>query len=100
MDGKVNIPYTFQQQVIDNYDGVKTPVDVSVYRDVELPLDLVVKIAKASIIDSDALRALEVQISSLAARTPYGTMPVVGQELQNKLNKAAQGVIDRPDDER
>ena len=97
VSNKVNIPYTFRTRIMDNYDGVETPKDVDVYRNVELPLDLVVKIAKASVRDPAAMIPLEREISNVAATTAYGTVPIIGSELRKKLDKKAQGVIDRPD---
>ena len=100
VNNKVWIPYTFQKLVVDNYDGVESSKIIDMYRTVELPLDVVIKIAKASIIDADALKELEGQVADVAKRTDFGAAPIIDSGLLKQLQtKADEVLIKEVDDE-
>ena len=66
-DNKVFIPYTYKISRFSDYHNEMREENMSRY--VELPLDLFVKVAKASVKDYDAIMAIEAEVSKAVSLT-------------------------------
>ncbi len=95
-DNKVLIPYTYKISQFDEFYNEMRERNTS--RAVELPLDLVVKVAKASIADYDAIMAIEAEVSKAVSLTrderqhasPRTTLSV---ELLKRLEETAIQIL-------
>ena len=95
-DNKVFIPYTYKTNRFSDYYNEMREVNVQRY--VELPLYLVVKVAKASIKDYNAIMAIEAEVSKAVSLTreerqhgsPRTTLSV---ELLKRLEEIALQIL-------
>ena len=100
-DNKVLIPYTYKITLFDEFYNEMRERNTS--RAVELPIDLVVKVAKASIEDYDAIIAIEAEVSKAVSLTrdewqhasPRTTLSV---ELLKRLEETAIQIIGKRTD--
>jgi hypothetical protein len=65
INNSVHFPYTYEETITYSLDGRAMTKVINNHRIVELPLELVVKLARASIIDPGALKALELRYQTL-----------------------------------
>lgn len=89
--GKVSIPYTFNKAIVDNYEGRLINKKIDIREHIDLPIDLVIKIAKASLIDYDATVPLEAKIRSVISESR--AEPVMTKGLVNQLTQTATQII-------
>ena len=66
-----------------------------VRRSVELPLDLVVKVAKASIKDYDAIKEIEADVATAVSLTERGARPSLSSELLKQLEETADQILEK-----
>ena len=86
-DNKVYIPYTY-----------KETTETHVQRYVELPVDLVVKVAKASIKDYDAIKEIEADVAKAVSLTEKGARPSLSVELLKRLEETADQILEKQAD--
>ena len=92
-DNKVYMPYTYKKSV-DN-----EMAEIRLEREVELPLDLVGKIAKASIKDYDATKEIEADVAKAVSLTEKGARPSLSVELLKRLEDRADQILEKQADE-
>ena len=97
-DGKVSIPYIYKANIVDEYDGIKRTKLATINRTADLSLDLVVTVAKASIIDPDAIKALEADVANAISQTPKGTAPNIEPELLKQFERTAERILRLPEE--
>ena len=85
-DGKILMPYSYQK----NFGGKSKKI----YNTFEMSLDLVVKIAKASIEDFDVIKAKEAAIATALAGTPSGQLPALNEALVQQLKTTAEQALE------
>lgn len=96
-DNKVYIPYTYKANRYSDYHNEMR--ETKVERSVELPLDLVVKIAKASIKNYDAIKEIEADIATAVSLTAEkGARPSLSVELLKRLEKTADQILEKKAD--
>ncbi len=88
-NNKVYMPYTYKKSV-DN-----EMAEIRLEREVELPLDLVGKIAKASIKDYDAIMETEADVIKAVSLTPRNARPSISVELLKRLEDKADQILKR-----
>lgn len=91
-DNKIYMPYTYKKSV-DN-----EMAEIRLEREVELPLDLVVKVAKASIRDYDAIMEIEADIIKAVSLTPRNAHPSISVELLKRLEETADQILEKGED--
>ncbi len=93
-DNKVYIPYTYKANRYSDYHNEMR--ERKVRRSVELPLDLVVKVAKASIKDYDAIKEIEADVATAVSLTAEkGARPSLSVELLKRLDKTADQILEK-----
>lgn len=98
IDNKVYIPYTYKVNELS--DDQKEMTETHVQRYVELPVDLVVKVAKASIKDYDAIIEIEASVTKAVALTPKERQHVrprttLSSELLKRLEETADQILEK-----
>ena len=96
-DNRVLFPYTFKRKIFSEHYNEMQEIPVTL--GVELPLDLVVKVAKASIKDYEAIQVLEKKVAivvSELANEPFDK--VAAQSYKWVEQKATQILEKKPDD--
>jgi len=90
-DGWVSMPYIFKEQLF--YNDQWNEVDMA--REILLPLDLALQIAKAAVKDAKATEAVEEQIREFAQNAPIvpRQMPRLDQVLVNVLEVEVQKIL-------
>ena len=88
-DNKVYMPYTYKKSV-DN-----EMAEIRLEREVELPLDLVVKVAKASIKDHDTIKEIEADVATAVSLTEKGARPSLSVELLKRLEETADQILEK-----
>ena len=83
-DGKIFMPYSYEI----NSGGRKTS------RTFEMSLDLVAKVAKASIEDFDVIKEKEAAIATALAGTPSGQLPTLNDVLLQQLKTSAEQTLE------
>ena len=97
MDNKVYIPYTYKTNRYSDYHNEMR--ETKVRRSVELPLDLVVKVAKASIKDYDAIKEIETDVATAVSLTAEkGARPSLSVELLKRLEETANQILKKKAD--
>ena len=97
-DNKVSIPYTYKiNRFSDYYNEMR---ERKVRRSVELPLDLVVKVAKASIKDYDAIKEIEADVAKAVSLTPRERQHAsprtrLSVELLKRLEETADQILEK-----
>ena len=92
-DNKVSIPYTYKiNRFSDYYNEMR---ERKVRRFVELPLDLVVKVAKASIKDYDAITAIEVDVAMAVSLAEKEARPSLSVELLKRLEETVDQILEK-----
>ena len=97
-DNKVYIPYTYKiNSFSDYYNEMR---ERKVRRSVELPLDLVVKVAKASIKDYDAIKEIEADVAKAVSLTPEemqhaSPRTTLSVELLKQLDETADQILEK-----
>ena len=92
IDRKVSIPYTFKKAIVDNHNGQLVNKEIDIREHIDLPIDLVIEIGKASLIDYDAIVPLETQIRSVISNS-RGAEPVIPTTLIDSLTQSANQII-------
>ena len=100
-DNKVFIPYTYKANRFSDYHNEMREENMS--RAVELPIDLVVKVAKASITDYDAIKEIEADVSKAISLTPEemqhaSSRPTLSVELLKRLEDKADQILKKKAD--
>ncbi len=90
-DNKVYIPYTYKAKRYSDYHNEMR--ERKVRRSVELPLDLVVKVAKASIKDYDAVKEVEADVATAVSLTEEGGRSSLSVELLKRLDETADQIL-------
>ncbi len=92
-NNKLLIPYTFKKEVFDEFFQImkEKPYD----RVIDLPLDLVIQIARASIKDYDATKPLENDIKKSITDTPLDDEPKLTEEIIDRLKDESQSILDK-----
>ena len=97
-DNKVYIPYTYKTNRFSDYHNEMRERRVS--RSVGLPLDLVVKVAKASIKDYDAVKEIEADVATAVSLTAEkGARPILSVELLKRLDETADQILEKGADD-
>ncbi len=92
-DNKVYIPYTYKaNRYSDYYNEMR---ERKVRRSVELPIDLVVKVAKASIKDYDAIMEIEADVATAVSLTQEEARPSLSVELLKRLEETANRILEK-----
>ena len=94
-DNKVYMPYTYK--IFTKSDNEMA--EIRLEREVELPLDLVGKIAKASIRDYDAIMEIEADVIKAVSLTPRNARPSISVELLKRLEDRADQILEKRADE-
>ena len=97
-DNKVYIPYTYKTNRFSDYYNEMREENVERY--VELPLDLVVKVAKASIKDYDAIKEIEADVAKAVSLTPRemrraSPRTTLSVELLKRLEDQADQILEK-----
>ena len=97
-DNKVFIPYTYKTNRFSDYHNEMREENTS--RAVELPIDLVVKVAKASITDYDAIKEIEADVSKTVSLTPEemqhaSSRTTLSVELLKRLEDKADQILEK-----
>ena len=92
-DNKVYIPYTYKTNRYSDYHNEMREENLS--RAVELPIDLVIKVAKASIKDYDAIKEMEAAAAKEVALTEKGARPNLSVELLKRLEETADQILEK-----
>ena len=92
-DNKVYIPYTYKTNQYSDYHNEMR--ETKVRRSVELPLDLVVKVAKASIKDYDAIKEIEADATKEVSLTEKGARPSLSVELLKRLEETVDQILEK-----
>ena len=92
-DNKVYISYTYKTNRYSDYHNEMR--ETKVRRSVELSLDLVVKIAKASIKDYDAIMELEADVATAVSLTEEDARPSLSVELLKQLEETANRILEK-----
>ena len=95
-DNKVYIPYTYKTNRFSDYHNEMR--ERKVRRSVELPLDLVVKVAKASIKDYDAIKEVEADVAKAVSLTEKEVRPSLSVELLKRLDETADQILEKSAD--
>jgi internalin A len=96
-DNRVYIPYTYKTNRFSDYHNEMR--ERKVRRSVELPLDLVVKVAKASIKDYDAIKEIEADVATAVSLTAEkGARPILSVELLKRLEETADQIFEKSAD--
>ena len=90
-DNKVYMPYTYK--IFTKSDNEMA--EIRLEREVELPLDLVGKIAEASIRDYDAIKEIEADVAKAVSLTEKGARPSLSVELLKRLEDKADQILKR-----
>lgn len=96
-DNKVYIPYTLYTRRVITYKGM---TETHVQRSVELPVDLVIKVAKASIKDYNAIMEIEADVTKAVALTPKETQhasphTTLSSDLLKRLEETADQILEK-----
>ena len=96
-DNQVLFPYTFERKIFsEQYNEMG---EIPVESGVELPLDLVVTVAKASIKDYKAIEVLEKKVAISVSDMPVDDRPKVTAELYKWVEEKAEQILEKePDD--
>ena len=92
-ENKVYIPYTYKTNRYSDYHNEMR--ERKVRRSVELPLDLVVKVAKASIKDYDAIKEIEADAAKEVSLTEKEARPSLSVELLKRLEETADQILEK-----
>ncbi len=92
-DNKVYIPYTYKANRYSDYHNEMR--ERKVRRSVELPIDLVVKVAKASIKDYDAIMEIEADVATAVSLTEEEARPSLSVELLKRLEETANRILEK-----
>ncbi len=93
-DNKVYIPYTYKIFIKSDNEMA----EIRLEREVELPLDLVVKVAKASIKDYEAIMEIEADVIKVVSLTPRNARPSISVELLKRLEETADQILKEKDE--
>ncbi len=88
---KFSMPYTFEIDAVIN--GRMTSRKVKKF--IDLPVDLVVELGKASVKDFEAAKLLEADIKAVIDATPLGAKPVLNQEAVDELKRESKKIYDK-----
>ena len=92
-DNKVYISYTYKiNSFSDYYNEMR---ERKVRRSVELPLDLVVKVAKASIKDYDAITKIEADVATAVPLTEKEARSSLSVELLKRLEETIDQILEK-----
>ena len=91
-DNKVYIPYTYKTNRYSDYHNEMREENLS--RAVELPIDLVIKVAKASIKDYDAIKEIEADVSKAVSLTEKEARPSLSVGLLKRLEETADQILE------
>ncbi|RKU09279.1 hypothetical protein C6502_13310 [Candidatus Poribacteria bacterium] len=96
-DNQVLFPYTFERKIFsEQYNEMG---EIPVESGVELPLDLVVTVAEASIKDYKAIEVLEKKVAISVSDMPVDDHPKVTAELYKWVEEKAEQILKKkPDD--
>lgn len=89
-DDKFSMPYTFAIDAVINGKMVTRKVK----KFIELPVDLVVEIGKASVKDFEATKLLEANIKEVIDAAPIGAKPELDQDTVDELKTEAKKIYD------
>ena len=90
-DNQVLFPYTFKRKIFsEHYNEMR---EIPVTRRVELPLDLVVKVAKASIKDYEAIQVLEKKVAIVVSDMPGDDRPKVTAQMFKWVEEKAERIL-------
>lgn len=92
---KVAIPYTFKKYIVDNYDGNLAGKQIDIRKYIELPIDLVIDISKASLVNYDAVVPLEEKIRDVIASSPGRKHRTISKSLAKELSDDANRIKER-----
>ena len=92
VNNKVAMPYSYETTFFDK--GRQKDITRKHYRRVELPFDLVVQVAKASIEDPDEIKSIEAEVADAAKRAPQGTWPNIASDLLQRLRTTAARTLE------
>ena len=92
-DNKVYIPYTYKANRFSDYHNEMR--ERKVRRSVKLPLDLVVKVAKASVKNYDVIKEIEADVATAVSLTEKGARPSLSVELLKRLGETAAQILEK-----
>ena len=95
---KLTLPYTFKREEFNEFH--KQMREKPYERFVELPLNLVIEIAKASVKDYDATKPLEENIKEAIEATPETSLPKLDEDLIEKLRAQSKRILENRDEAR
>lgn len=97
-DDKLSMPYTVVVNILNRETGATEAIRVKKF--IDLPVELVVDLGKASVKDFEAIRPLEDDIKNVVLATPQGDKPELNKETLNRLKTEAKSVLDEDKDDK
>ena len=95
VNGKVSIPYSFKKTIVNSRNGQLTNKKIDIRQHIELPINLVSNLSKASLVDYNAVTPLEARIRLTMSNTRRGIQPQLTEEVVNELNQSAIQILER-----
>ena len=95
---KLSMPYTFKVNVLDSRTGEM--IEENVKKFIDLPVDLIVQLGKASAKDFEAAKPLEADIKEAITTIPPGSKPELDKETVDKLKDESKRILDKKEDDK
>lgn len=95
-NGRLEIPYTFKKEEFDEF--FQTIKEKPYDRIIDLPLDLVIQIARSSMKDYDATKPLENVIKKTILNTPEDSKAELSVEQIDNLKDESKRILEKKDD--
>ena len=91
-NGRLEIPYTFKKEEFDEF--FQTMKEKPYDRIIDLPLDLVIQIARSSMKDYDATKPLENVIKKTILNTPEDSKAELSVEQIDNLKDESKRILE------
>jgi hypothetical protein len=91
VNDKFSMPYTFLVNIV--IDGEMASVKAKKF--IDLPVDLVIELGKASVKDFEGTKLLEEDIKGVISDTPRGAIPTIDNATVDRLKEESKSILDK-----
>lgn len=91
VNDKFSMPYTFLVDIIIDNEMVS----VKAKKFIDLPVDLVIELGKASVKDFEGVKLLEEDIKGVIDDTPRGAIPTINDTTVDRLKEESKSIIEK-----
>ena len=91
VNDKFSMPYTFLVDIIIDNEMVS----VKAKKFIDLPVDLVIELGKASVKDFEGVKHLEEDIKGVISDTPRGAIPTINDTTVDRLKEESKSIMEK-----